>query len=165
MKKIAVLTEDGAFALLSRPDPGGFDSSRVPNPRNLSSKAKKELWSHAHPVSKQNFFHFCSDQGYDPRMAFPEWIRSSKKLTCCLKKKIKRHFGKSEWLKINFTETMHGFCNTVFRKAYISYIKINSNRGSVWLCRSTQQRNYDYFALVIYNKQALLKNDLKTKLT
>ena len=43
MKNVAVLTEDGAFALLFRPHPGGFDSSRVPTPGNLPSKAKKLL--------------------------------------------------------------------------------------------------------------------------
>ena len=42
MKNIAVLTEDGAFALFFRPHPGGFDSSRVPTPRNLSAKEKKK---------------------------------------------------------------------------------------------------------------------------
>ena len=71
------------------------------------------------------FFHFCSDQGHDLCMAFPEWIRSSKKLVCRLKKRIvmpiKHHFGKSEWLKINLTKTMHSLCHIVFRKAYISY--------------------------------------------
>ena len=41
MKNVAVLTEDGAFALFFRPHPGGFDSSRVPTPGNLPSKAKK----------------------------------------------------------------------------------------------------------------------------
>ena len=42
MKNVAVLTEDGAFALFFRPHPGGFDSSRVPAPGgNLPSKAKK----------------------------------------------------------------------------------------------------------------------------
>ena len=65
------------------------------------------------------------DQGYDPCMAFPEWICSSKKLICRLKKNIvmpiKHHFGKIECLKINLTETMHSFCRIVFRKAYISY--------------------------------------------
>ena len=68
---------------------------------------------------------------------------------------IKHHFGKSEWLKINLTKTMHSFCHLVFRKAYISYIMVNlnCNRGSVWLCPSTQQRNYDYFALVASNLQ------------
>ena len=40
-KNVAVLTEDGAFALFFRPDPGRFDSSRVPNPGNLPSKAKE----------------------------------------------------------------------------------------------------------------------------
>ena len=40
-KNVAVLTEDGAFALFFRPHPGGFDSSRAPIPRNLPSKAKK----------------------------------------------------------------------------------------------------------------------------
>ena len=67
---------------------------------------------------------------------------------------MKHHFGKSEWLKINLTKTMHSFCHIVFRKAYISYIMINlnCNRGSVLLC-PTQQRNYDYFALVASNLQ------------
>ena len=40
MKNVAVLTEDGAFALFFRPHPGGFDSSRVPTPGNLPAKAK-----------------------------------------------------------------------------------------------------------------------------
>ena len=40
MKNVAVLTQDGAFALFFRPHPGGFDSSRVPTPGNLPSKAK-----------------------------------------------------------------------------------------------------------------------------
>ena len=41
MKDVAVLTEDGAFALFFRSHPGGFDSSRVPTPGNLPSKVKK----------------------------------------------------------------------------------------------------------------------------
>ena len=41
MKNVAALTEDGAFALFFCPHPGGFDSSRVPTPGNLPSKAKK----------------------------------------------------------------------------------------------------------------------------
>ena len=41
MKNVAVLTEDGAFALFFRSHPGGFDRSRVPTPGNLPSKAKK----------------------------------------------------------------------------------------------------------------------------
>ena len=43
MQIVAVLTEDGAFALFFRPQPGGFDSSRVPTLRNLPSKAKKKM--------------------------------------------------------------------------------------------------------------------------
>ena len=43
MKNVAVLTEDRAFALFFRPHHRGFDSSRVPTPRNLPSKAKKML--------------------------------------------------------------------------------------------------------------------------
>ena len=43
MKNVAVLTEDGAFALFFRPDPGGFDRSRFPIPGNLPPKAKKML--------------------------------------------------------------------------------------------------------------------------
>ena len=39
-KRVAVLTEDGAFALFFRPHPRGSDSSRVPTPGNLPSKAK-----------------------------------------------------------------------------------------------------------------------------
>ena len=34
MKNVAVLTEDGAFALFFCPHPGGFDSSRGPMPGN-----------------------------------------------------------------------------------------------------------------------------------
>ena len=41
MKNIAVLAEDGAFALFFSSPPRGFDSSRVPTPGNLPSKAKK----------------------------------------------------------------------------------------------------------------------------
>ena len=43
MKNVAVLTEDGAFAIFFRSHPGAFDSSRVPTPGNLPSKAKKML--------------------------------------------------------------------------------------------------------------------------
>ena len=32
---VALLTEDGAFALFFRPNPGGFASSRVPTPDNV----------------------------------------------------------------------------------------------------------------------------------
>ena len=41
IKNVAVLTEDGAFALFFRPHPGGFYSSRVPTPGNLPPKAQK----------------------------------------------------------------------------------------------------------------------------
>ena len=53
MKNVAVLTEDGAFALFFRPHPGGFDSSRVPTPRNLPSKAKKNANTPTPPPSKE----------------------------------------------------------------------------------------------------------------
>ena len=43
IKNVVVLTEDGAFVLFFRPHPGEFDSSRVPTPGNLPSKAKKML--------------------------------------------------------------------------------------------------------------------------
>ena len=36
-----VLTEDRAFALFFRPHPGGFDSSRVPTPREFAIQGKK----------------------------------------------------------------------------------------------------------------------------
>ena len=49
MKKFAVLTEDGAFALLFRPHPGELDSSRVPTLGNLPSKAKKVLMPGGQP--------------------------------------------------------------------------------------------------------------------
>ena len=49
MKNVAVLTEDGAFALFFRPHPGEFDSSRVPTPGNLPSKAKKMLMPGSQP--------------------------------------------------------------------------------------------------------------------
>ena len=41
IKNVAVLTEDGALTVFFRPHFGGFDSSRVPTPGNLPSKAKK----------------------------------------------------------------------------------------------------------------------------
>ena len=40
MKNVAVLREDGAFALIFRPHPGAFDSSMVPTPGNLPSNTK-----------------------------------------------------------------------------------------------------------------------------
>ena len=49
MKNVAVLTQDGAFALFFRPHPEGFDSSRVLTPGNLPSKAKKMLMPGAQP--------------------------------------------------------------------------------------------------------------------
>ena len=49
IKNVAVLTEDGAFALFFRPHPGGFDSSRVPTPGNWPSKAKKMLMPRGQP--------------------------------------------------------------------------------------------------------------------
>ena len=48
MKNVVVLTKDGAFALFFRLHPGGFDSSRVPTPGNLSSRAKKMLMPGGH---------------------------------------------------------------------------------------------------------------------
>ena len=41
MKNVAVVTDDGAFALFFRPHRGAFGSSRAPTPGNLPSKAKK----------------------------------------------------------------------------------------------------------------------------
>ena len=49
MKNVAVLTEDGAFAVFFRPHPGGFDSPRVPTPGNLPSEAKKMLMTGGQP--------------------------------------------------------------------------------------------------------------------
>ena len=49
MKNVALLTEDGAFALFFRPHPGGFDSSRVSTPGNLPSKAKNMLMPGGQP--------------------------------------------------------------------------------------------------------------------
>ena len=48
MKNGAVLTKDGAFALFFRPHPRAFDSSRVPTPGNLPSKAQKMLIPRGH---------------------------------------------------------------------------------------------------------------------
>ena len=41
IKNVALLTEDGAFALFFRPHPGGFDSSRVPTPEICHPRQKK----------------------------------------------------------------------------------------------------------------------------
>ena len=51
MKNVTVLMEDGVqVALFFRPQPGEFDSSKVPAPGNLPSKAKKNanLWPLRH---------------------------------------------------------------------------------------------------------------------
>ena len=49
MKNLAVLTEDGAFALFFCPRSGGFDSSRVPTPREFAIQGKKMLMSGGQP--------------------------------------------------------------------------------------------------------------------
>ena len=53
MKNVAVLTEDGAFALFFRLHPGGFDVSRVPTLGNLPSKAKKMLMPGGQPGAER----------------------------------------------------------------------------------------------------------------
>ena len=45
MKNVAVLTEDGAFALFFRLLPVEFDTSRVSTRGNLPSKAKKNAYA------------------------------------------------------------------------------------------------------------------------
>ena len=49
MKNVAVLTEDGAFALFFRPPPGGFANSRVPNPREFAIQGKKNANAQGQP--------------------------------------------------------------------------------------------------------------------
>ena len=49
-ENVAVLTEDGAFALFFCPHCGGFDSSRVPTPGYFPSKAKKMLMLRGQPA-------------------------------------------------------------------------------------------------------------------
>ena len=49
VKNVAMLTEDGAFALFFRPHPWGFDSSRVLSPGNLPSKGRKMLMPEGQP--------------------------------------------------------------------------------------------------------------------
>ena len=49
MKEVAMLTEDGAFALFFRPHPRAFDSSRFPTPGNLPSKANKMIMPGGQP--------------------------------------------------------------------------------------------------------------------
>ena len=39
-RNVAVLMDDGAFALFFRPHPGEYDSSKIPTPGNWPSKAK-----------------------------------------------------------------------------------------------------------------------------
>ena len=53
MKNVAVLTEDGAFALFFCPHPGEFDSSKAPTPKNLPSKAKKMLMPGGQPGGRR----------------------------------------------------------------------------------------------------------------
>ena len=40
LKNVTVVTEDGALALFCRPHPKGFDSSRVPTPREFAIQGK-----------------------------------------------------------------------------------------------------------------------------
>ena len=49
MTNVSVLTEDGAVALFFRLNPGGFDSSRCPHPREFAIQGKKN--SNARGVS------------------------------------------------------------------------------------------------------------------
>ena len=44
MKNVAVLAEDGVFALFSHPHPGGFDSSRVPTAGNSLPRGTERGW-------------------------------------------------------------------------------------------------------------------------
>ena len=78
MKNVAVLTEDGAFALFFRPHPGGFDSSRVPTPGNLPSKAKKMLMPGVQPGGgpgrRWNWL-MHSAQVRDPSLALRDFMR------------------------------------------------------------------------------------------
>ena len=41
MKNVAVLTEDGAFALFFRPHPGGIWQLKSPHPREFAIQGKK----------------------------------------------------------------------------------------------------------------------------
>ena len=41
IKNVAVLTEDGAFALFFRPHPGGFDSFKSPHPQEFAIQGQK----------------------------------------------------------------------------------------------------------------------------
>ena len=45
MKNVAVLTEDGAFALFFRPLPVKFDTSRVSTPREFAIQGKKNAYA------------------------------------------------------------------------------------------------------------------------
>ena len=48
MKNVAVLREDGAFAVFFRPHPGGFDSSS-PHPREFAIQGKKNANARGQP--------------------------------------------------------------------------------------------------------------------
>ena len=47
VESVAVLMEDGAFALFFRPHPGGLDSSRVFAPREFAIQGKKKKHANA----------------------------------------------------------------------------------------------------------------------
>ena len=49
MKNVAVLMEDGAFALFFRPHSGAFEAQESPPPWNLPSKPKKMLMPGSQP--------------------------------------------------------------------------------------------------------------------
>ena len=58
MKNVAVLTEDGAFALFFRPHLGGFDSSS-PHPGEFAIQGKKKLELTDALQRKPCFFSTC----------------------------------------------------------------------------------------------------------
>ena len=49
LKNVAVVTEDGAFALFFRPHPGGFDSSRVPIPGEFAIQGQEHANARGQP--------------------------------------------------------------------------------------------------------------------
>ena len=97
MKNVAALTEDGAFALFFRPHPGGFDSSRVPTPGNLSSKPKKLLMPGGQPGGGG--------------------VLGAGGIDWCIKSSRSRKLNRSStWQKINFKCTFCGLSLTLMLK-------------------------------------------------
>ena len=122
MKNVAVLTEEWAFAVFFRPRPGGFDSSRVPTPRNLPCKAKKK--------KKGQCPGFSPGVGVEGVGAMRRWNRRMHKY----------HFNLYEFLKQRIQE-LKGKLENRFFCWYLAAILVSLKGTPTWASGKAGNRN------------------------